>query len=185
MPRPIRNFHPGAFYHVIGRGNKKAEIFHEPADFETFLNQLLVFKTKYTISVYHYALMPNHVHLLLRPNETNGSRFMQRLMSNYATFYNDKYSKVGHVWQGRFKNEHVKTDAYLIACGNYIEMNPVRAGLADSPDKWEYTSFHHYARGAWNPILDTDPLFETLNSDVDRRRMIYRDRLVMTRQEGV
>ena len=182
MPRPPRQMSADGFYHVVSRGNKKAEIFHEATDFEVFMRHLLRCKRDYGISIFHYALMPNHIHLIFKPNDdTTGSRFMQKLKSGFALYYLAKYSTVGHVWQGRFKSHHIRNDAYLVAAGNYVEMNPVRAGLVPKPGDWPYSSFHHYAKGAIDPILETNPLFYDLGRSATERRKAYARLLMRTR----
>jgi putative transposase len=181
MPRKPRNLAAESLYHVVSRGNRKLEIFHDLADYSAFLGYLLRFKAEFGISIFHYVLMPNHIHLLLRPIGGDCSEFMRRLKKTYADYYNFKYAKIGHVWQGRFKSSPIDTDAYLLACGNYIEMNPVRAGLAAQPDQWPYSSFHHYAEGRWDPIVEDSPFYSNLGENIEKRMITYKNQLNTTR----
>lgn len=181
MPRPPRSFHAEGFYHVTSRGNKHAEIFHDRLDYEEFLRGLLRHKAHFNVSIFHYCLMPNHIHILLQPHGEDGSKFMQKLKSEYAMRYCRKYGHKGHVWQGRFHNEIIASDACLLACGNYIEMNPVRAKLVDEPNQWPYSSFHHYALGKADKLIDEDPLYQMFGKDKEEKQAAYRCQLSRTR----
>jgi len=183
MPRVSRRdiIVPGGTYHVIARGNDKAEIFHDEGDYRRYLSVLRVSKAPQGVSVYHYALMPNHVHLLVRVADKGLSAFMQTVQTAYAKHYCLRYGRVGHVWQGRFKSILIESDAHLFACGNYIEMNPVRAGFAPAPEAWPYSSYRVYAFGHADPLVDIDPFFSGLHEDEERRRVLYRDMLSKTR----
>lgn len=181
MPRSPRDFHTEGYYHVINRGNARAKVFHDEQDYRIFLRILLKYKLEHDVSIFHYCPMPNHFHLLLRLQNEEGSLFMQKVASAYATHYCNKYEHKGHVWQGRFKSERITSDAYLLACGNYIEMNPVRAGLVRDPSDWPYSSFHYYASGKANPLITENPLFGTFGKSKGERRSIYRAQLSKTR----
>jgi putative transposase len=125
--------------------------------------------------------MPSHFHLLLSPDGGNGSKFMKRLKETYTAYYNAKYAKVGHVWQGRFWSSHIKTEAYLMACGNYIGMNPVRRDLAKEPGQWLYSSYRYYAEGRLDPIISPNPLYPDLGKTSKARMTAYCDQLAKTR----
>jgi putative transposase len=125
--------------------------------------------------------MPNHIHLLLKPNVDNFSACMHLIQMSYAKKYCWKYHFIGHVWQGRFRSSLIENDAYLLACGNYIEMNPVRAGLTHLPEYWEWSSHRFYAFGEANDIIDADPLYKSFGDSETSRRVFYRQTLQMTR----
>jgi hypothetical protein len=99
---------------------------------------------------------------------------------NYAKQYCQKYEFVGHVWQGRFKSMKIESDAYLLACGNYIEMNPVRAGLTDNPKDWTWSSYAYYAQGQRDDLINDDPLLEASRWNVNAR-LLYQQSLDKTR----
>ena len=176
MGRPKRQLNPESFYHVMSRGNHKAVVFHEPADFECFLKLTVRYKAELGVLIHHYVLMPNHFHMLIRPNGPSGSMFMKKLKLGYALYYSAKYAKTGHVWQGRFKSVFIDTDEYLAGCGRYIEMNPVRAFLAAKPELWPYSSARHYVVGTHDPIIDDDPTYASLGTAPDARRANYAKR---------
>lgn len=134
------------------------------------------------VSLSHYVLMPNHIHLLARAGHQGLSRFMMLVQSSYAKHYRKKYGNVGHVWQGRFKNTHVMDDPYLIACGSYIELNPVRAGLINHPEDWLHSSYRTYAYGEADSLIDLDPVYQGLSSTPKERQEIYRRLIRQTRR---
>ena len=183
MPRAPREINPEGIYHIIARGNNKSPVFHDANDYLKYLSILNEAKEQYGFSIYHYVLMPNHVHLLLQPNCEKLSLFMHDIQMNYAKSYCKKHAFVGHVWQGRFKSLPIENDAYLFACGNYIEMNPVRAKLVGLAEYWRWSSYTHYACGEENNLLNPDPLFETLGNDEATRRLAYVQLIEKTRAE--
>jgi putative transposase len=142
MPRRNRAsiVEAGGYYHVIARGNDKMTIFRDRIDFVRYGSILKMVVGEEGVVMSRFVLMPNHVHLLLKPSERGLSRCMLRIQRAYAEHFRKKYDHVGHVWQGRYKSLPILTDAYLSACGDYIEMNPVRAGLVNRPEAWPYSS---------------------------------------------
>ncbi|WKZ29671.1 MAG: transposase [Patescibacteria group bacterium] len=180
MPRALRNYVvvPDGIYHVIVRGNNKMRVFHDADDYDAYLKYLLNAAKDHRVTIYHYVLMPNHVHILAKPT-SDLSSFMHAVQMPFAKRYCKKYKFVGHVWQGRFKSLIVATDPYLFACGNYIEMNPVRAKLVASPEKWHYSSYGVYAFGETDPLVTVDPFYETLGATDLERQSAYQ-RLVST-----
>jgi putative transposase len=127
MPRPPRIDFPDAVYHVTSRGNGHADIFLCDEDRARFLTQLAHHLRQCGVTLYAFALMQNHVHLLCRTPRANLSRFMQRLLSSYALYSRYKHRRPGHLFQGRFKAKLVEDDVYLLAVRDrYIHLNPVK-----------------------------------------------------------
>lgn len=171
----------GETYHLIARGNNRMRLFRSREDYEAYLELLDGYARLCGVRIYHYVLMPNHVHLLVRPSEGGLSAFMQAVQCAYAKRYNKREKHVGHVWQGRFKSLIVGSDAYLLACGNYIEMNPVRAKLAAHPGDWPYSSYLTYARGRHDTLVTVDPFYPSLGKTNEERERCYRDLIAKTR----
>ena len=146
-----------------------------------YRNSLLELKRLYPVLLHHYALMPNHVHLLMTPMGEGLSEFMKILQNRFAKRFCSLYAFRGHVWQGRFKQRHIKSDADLFACGNYIEMNPVRAGLCLSPDIWSYSSYRYYAFGDHDPLVDDDPFYAMMGRNLAERQRAYCELVDKTR----
>ena len=165
MPRGKRLVIENACYHIMHRGNQKQSIFLERVDFEKYLEILLHYKRKYKFKLYAYCIMPNHVHLI---NETakigDLSKIIQGLSLTYTLWFNKKYKKVGHLWQGRYKNMIILKDKYFIDCLNYVECNPVRAGLASSPADYNWSSWRNRTFNKKEILLDPLPVL-LLESD--------------------
>lgn len=142
MPRISRVFVDYACYHIITRGNQKQIVFKDANDFRNYLIMLRKALKKYSIPIYAYCLMPNHTHLLIEPKcLSDMSKSMHWINRGYAAYFNAKYEKVGHVWQGRFKSKPILKGQYLINCASYIENNPVRANLVEDPLSYQWSSY--------------------------------------------
>jgi len=103
MARKPRIDFPGAFYHVIVRGNQRATIFHDPADYTAYLARLERYRCRDGVTLHAYVLMTNHVHLLLETGAHPLARTMQTLQFTYSQYSNRRYHKTGHVFQGRYQ----------------------------------------------------------------------------------
>ena len=100
---------------------------------------------KYCVDVLAYCLMPNHCHLILKQNESNGiSNFMRNVQNSYSHFFNIRHNRQGPLWAGKFKNVLCESNEQLLHLSRYIHLNPVTAHLTDKPENWAATSFHEY-----------------------------------------
>ncbi len=149
------NFAPGEFFHIYNRGNDKRQIFHDNHDYHYFLKLLYLSNSennfairdidgdiycidrgKQLIDIGAYCAMPNHFHLLITPLEESGlSKFMQKLSTGISMYYNNKYSRSGSLFQGRFKAEHASEDTYLKYLFSYIHLNPIKLIQKDWKEK--------------------------------------------------
>ncbi|MBW2599856.1 MAG: transposase [Deltaproteobacteria bacterium] len=153
MPRIARGLADGFVYHVINRGNGRQEIFHKDGDYQAFVNLMIEAKTRYSIKMLAYCLMPNHFHMVLIPLRAEDlSRCMQWLMTSHVRRYHTHYGTSGHVWQGRFKSFIIQNDSHLLTVLRYVEGNPVRAGLVDSAKDWLWSS-HKETSGVKSCLL--------------------------------
>jgi len=168
MARPLRIKYEGALYHITARGNEKKRIFREKADYGKFIDTLFKNKKRYGIILYGYVLMPNHYHLLIETPQANLSRFMHNLQTTYTIFFNLKYNRVGHLFQGRYKALLVDKDNYLIELIRYIHLNPVRAQIVDHPERYMWSSYREYVGTATN----IDPDFVLSYFDKTRAKAI-------------
>lgn len=155
MARRPRVYYPGAFYHVIARGNRRQRIFEQEADFKIYLSYLSEYKNKYSFFLYAYALMRNHVHLLVEVQEVSLSKIMQVLQFRYTRYFNRRYGQVGHLFQGRYKAILCDRDAYLLELVRYIHLNPVRVGLVKLPEEYLWTSHLSYVGKRGDDIVDS------------------------------
>lgn len=182
MSKTHRIFVKGVPYHVICRGSGRSVVFRDPSDYGTYMRILFEAKRKFGVLIHHYVLMPNHVHLIACTTSDNGSAFMRFLNLSYSKYSCKKRRKIGHVWKNRFKNIPIESEPYLLACGNYIEMNPVRAGLVATADKWPYSSFGHYAEGKTDVAIDDSPLYACFGKTIIERCVAYRKWIGTTRR---
>jgi len=116
------------------------QIFLDDGDYKHFVYLLGDIIEEFGIECWNYCLMPNHYHATLRPTQPNLSEAMRRLNSIYAQWWNRRHERVGHVFQGRFKDQVVQREGYLTALCRYIALNPVRANLATRPEDWAWSS---------------------------------------------
>jgi len=169
MPRHRRIKTDQLIYHVISRGNNKMTIFHDDRDYKSYLNILMRYKEKMPFALYHYCLMNNHVHLLLRP-QCDISWLMHGINLSYAQYFKRRYSHIGHFWQDRFKSHIVSQDSYLLQCARYIETNPCRIVPARSLDRYPYSSYRFYACGQDSDLITQNPLYNNFGlTDTERR----------------
>lgn len=129
----------------MARGNGRMRIFLDEADYRHFVYVLGDVVEAFAIECWNYCLMPNHYHATLQPTRPNLSEAIRQLNSIYAQWWNRRHGRVGHVFQGRFKDQVVDREAYLLTLSRYVVMNPVRAGLVDRPEEWPWSSYRSTA----------------------------------------
>jgi len=134
MARPLRIQYPGAVYHVACRGNDRKNIFRSDDDRRVFLQMLSRSLDIYSVSLYAYVLMDNHFHVLVETPLGNLSEFMRHFNITYTGYFNRRYNRVGHLYQGRYKSILVEKDAYLSVLSRYIHLNPVRVEAIQNYD---------------------------------------------------
>jgi putative transposase len=174
MARPERLTLPHYPHHIVQRGHNRQVVFAEPQDYTGYLQSLEELKNEYGVKVYAFCLMTNHVHLLLSPSDEQGiSKVMKHLAGRQTRRHNTLERRTGSLWEGRFKSSLVDTDAYLLACYRYIELNPVRARMADAPEHypWSSCSLRFQAETSW---LDEHPCYIALGADPAERAHRYR-----------
>ena len=154
MPKPPRICIPGIPLHIVQRGNDRQDCFRQRGDYLRYLGFLAKSAQKYEARVHAYVLMTNHVHLLMTPgHKDSASKMMQNLGRCYVLAFNRIHERTGTLWEGRFRSYPVATENYLFACYRYIELNPVRAGMVESPEEYPWSSFRTNALGAPNAIV--------------------------------
>jgi len=141
MARPLRLEFAGALYHVTSRGDHRDKIYLDDTDRRTFLDLLgkEVFQQRWLC--YAYCLMDNHYHVLIETPEPNLVRGMRRLNGVYTQSFNRRHGRVGHVFQGRYKAILVDKENYLLELCRYMVLNPVRAKIATTAEKWPWSSY--------------------------------------------
>ena len=151
MARKPRVEFVGAFYHVIARGNRRETVFHDAGDSAAYLARLERYRQRDGLACYAYVLMSNHLHLLVETGAVPLSRTMQTLQFTYTQYYNRRYGKTGHLFQGRYQAILCDRDAYLLELVRYLHLNPAR--LRQPQDPWRYPwSSHRAYLGAGTPV---------------------------------
>jgi putative transposase len=175
MARKPRIVCPGLPHHVIQRGNNRSAIFFDDSDYHAYMNWLGEALQQYGCKLHAYVLMTNHVHLLLTPDsESSISMVLQSLGRRYVRYINSVYSRTGTLWEGRYKSSVVQSERYLLTCYRYIELNPVRAGMVETPEKYSWSSYIHNGLGQNNKYLDEHGEYLRLGVNKEERCRAYR-----------
>ena len=141
MARPLRLEFAGALYHVTSRGDRREDIFHDDIDRTLWLATLAQCCERFNWAVHAWCQMSNHYHVVIETAEGNLSAGMRQLNGVYTQTYNRRHGRVGHVFQGRYKAILVDRDSYLLELLRYVVLNPVRAGMVESPSAWPWSSY--------------------------------------------
>lgn len=158
MPRQARKISSSGFYHLIQRGIGKQIIFEDNYDYGYFLKLLARIKQDNSFELHAYCLMENHFHLLIRTSQSI-SEIMRKLSSEYASYYNKKYGRTGHLFQDRFKSEVVENREYYFTVIRYIINNPVNAHIS-SVENHRWSSYWDYRRSS--KLTDTHLLLKMI-----------------------
>lgn len=140
----------------MARGVDGREIFADREDREKFLLTLGRVARESSATLLAYCLMGNHFHLALKTRTVPLSAFMQRILTSHSLSFNRKYGRTGHLFQARYKAVLCLDQAYLACLIRYIHMNPVRAGLAATPDRWPWSSYWEYRRQGRDGLIDAE-----------------------------
>lgn len=140
MPRLARVILPNIPYHVTQRGNRREDVFFNDDDRTFYLSLLKEYCDKHFVEVWAYCLMTNHIHLILRPTTREGlQKVLKPLHMRYAQRINKREGWKGHLWQGRFFSSALD-EAYTHSAIRYVEQNPVRTKMVESPEKYAWSS---------------------------------------------
>ncbi len=174
MARLPRLTLPGYPHHVIQRGNNRQTIFSSTADYQMLLGLIEENARKFGVSLHAYVLMGNHFHLLLTPESLDGlPRMMQAVGRRYVRYFNDSQLRTGTLWEGRYRSTLIQTDAYLLACMAYIDLNPVRAGLVVEARDYPWSSHGRYIGLRNDKSVTPHPLYWTLGNTPFAREVAY------------
>ncbi len=180
--RDYKEFASGSIVHVYNRGNNKEKIFFDEQDYRAFLFRLglaLGFNEKELSShslismpysriritntnkddfrLHSFCLMPNHFHLLIEQRKDNSiSMLVLKICTSYAKYINKKYSRVGHIFQDKFKSVIIEDDPQLMWVSAYIHMNPVKDRLVKHPRDYKWSSYNDFTEKRNLNIVHTD-----------------------------
>jgi len=173
MARLARTIIPGQAMHVMVRGNNREILFFNDADRRIYLDWLREAAKQFGSAVHAFALMPNHVHLLMTPQNVDSlAKTMQSLGRRYAQYFNQQHHRSGTIWEGRYRSSLIDPD-YFLRCQRYIELNPVRTGFESSPQDSTWTSFASHIGGNAEPWLVDHQHFWSLGNTPFERQMAW------------
>jgi len=179
MPRAPRLAVPGGTVHVVARCNNQEFYFTTPEDCALLLTHLRQMLRTYTVTLYAYTLMANHVHLLLQaPTRDALGRPMRWFMTETAKAFHRRRGRRGHFWERRYRACLVEDDVYALAALRYLDRNPVRAGLVADPATYRWSSCAAYALGVSNALVTVHPSYLALSPYPKVRQRHYRTLLL-------
>lgn len=165
MPRIARVVAPGYPHHITQRGNYQQNVFEDENDFKQYLFWLKEYSTKYYLRIWAYCLMINHVHFVCIPDRADSlSKTFNTLHMRYSQYFNAKKKVKGHLWQGWFFS-CMLDEKHLYSAIRYIENNPVRANIVNSPEKYRWSSTAGHIRKSNDLVLSGDCYLESKVKD--------------------
>lgn len=166
---------PGMPHHIFLQGNNRQDVFCDEEDYRAYLEWLREAARQYGVDIHAYVLLRNRVCLLATPSGQTGlARMMQWIGRHYVPYFNTKYGRSGTLWEGRFKTSVVDPDS-LMSCCCFMEMMPVKSGLADTPEAYEWSSYRHHAGIAPSPLVRDHAVYWELGNTPFGREMAYRE----------
>ena len=172
LPRLIVPHQP---HHIVQHGNDRQPIFREPEDYQRFLGWLRDSARQYKVAIHAYVLTPAQLQLLATPSDEEGlAQAMQRVGRYYVPWYNAKYARSGSLFQGRFKTSVIDAAAYFLQCSLYIELAPVRAGLATEALAYPWSSHAHHAGVSLDAAITDHASYWALGNTPFQREALYK-----------
>jgi len=157
------------------RGVDRQPVFFSDDDSRFYLDWLDEYASNRDIALHAYCLMTNHVHLVLTaPSLSALSGLMQDMGRRYVQYINYTYRRSGGLWQGRYKSSYVQSERYLLSCMRYVELNPVRAEMVQSPGEYRWSSYRANALGAADRLLTPSDQYLDMGSTAEARQQAYR-----------
>lgn len=172
MPRKARVIVPDTPHHIVQRGHNRSAVFVGDQGYQYYLDNMTELKTELEVKVYAWCLMTNHVHLILDPgrNPKSIGLLMRRLAGRQTRYVNKREKRTGSLWEGRYKASPIQTDAYLMECGRYVELNPVRAAMVVRAEDYPWSSYRAKVELETSAILDADPCYQKLKHPGEQYR---------------
>jgi putative transposase len=176
MGRPLRVEYLGALYHITSRGNERGVIFQDNRDRQTFLDIISDYHERFGILIHGYVLMDNHYHLIIETPKGNLLKVMHGINSRYTGYFNRKYGRVGHLFQGRYRAIIVDKDRYLVELSRYIHLNPVRAAIVEKPEQYLWSSYRSYiGKGKEEDWVEYAWILSQFGKERGKARTLYRE----------
>lgn len=160
MARIARVIAAGIPHHVTQRGNRRMQTFFGEDDYRSYISLLAEWCRKCQVNIWAYCLMPNHVHLIAVPATEDALRCgIGEAHRRYSRMINFRQNWRGHLWQGRFASFPMD-ETYLLAAARYVEMNPVKAGIAEDAAAWPWSSARAHLAATDDKLVTVAPLLE-------------------------
>lgn len=176
MGRAKRILYDVAVYHIVQRRHNKDRLFKNVKDYKVFKDFIRKYKEKFIFDIYHYCIMSNHFHILLKVhNGITLPRIMHGITQSYSYYYRKIYKRIGYVYQNRYKSFLVEDDSYLLECGRYIERNPLRAEIVKDLSQYYWSSYNFYAKSRPDDIITENPLYKDMGKTSEERQCHYCD----------
>jgi REP-associated tyrosine transposase len=161
MPRRPRIVYDNSTVHIMQRGNNRSTCFFTDDDYVFYLAQLAQACREHRVDLHAYVLLPNRVNLLLSASDGQApSRVMKQVGQRYVQFINRTYQRSGTLWEGRFRSCIVNEKNYILGCQRYVEMSPVRAGIAAKPGDYRWSSYRANAGDEESTLLTSHPFLQ-------------------------
>lgn len=173
MARTARKRSDSGMYHIILRGINRQNIFEDGEDRYKFLEIIRYFKDQSNYELYSYCLMDNHIHILMKEVGDSISLIIKRISSTYVQWYNNKYDRIGHLFQERFKSEPVEDEKYFLTVLRYIHQNPIKAGININPMDPKWTSYYEYISEP--TFINTDFGLKILSPNRDKAINLFKE----------
>jgi len=179
MPRKAREniIAPGTLYHIVARGNNERRIFRDIRDYRKLLIIIKKTKEKFPFFLYTFNFIPNHYHMEIETQDVPISKIMHNINFLYASYFHYRYKTSGHLFQDRFYSSLIDKESYFWEVARYIDLNSVRAGLAEKPENYRWSSYPIYYqkeyKGELIKLIDRDRFLEYGGDDLKKSRLIY------------
>jgi len=177
MPRQARLDAPGTLHHVMMRGIERADIFSDDKDREHFLSKVGEIGKATETRILAWALMDNHVHMLLFSGSSGLPRFMRRLLTGYAVWFNRRHQRSGHLFQNRYKSIVCDEETYLLELIRYIHLNPLRAFVVkniEELDRYPWSGHGVLIGKSKNPWQEREYILKQFNEERGKAIRAYR-----------
>lgn len=179
MPRQKRIWFPGAFYHVMSRGNRRTTLFKGTADYMNFLEYIKKAKELYNFKIHSICLMTNHFHISIETKDVELWKIMHRILHPYSMEFNRKYDFSGHLFESRYTSCLIEDDSYFLEVSRYIHLNPVKAQIVTKPQDYRYSSYDLFVsdhqdrkdkvKMVLSELTDTSKILGLFNNDPRER----------------
>ncbi len=174
MPRKARDFVEGGIYHVFNRGNNRRTLFEEKVDFDCFKATLHEGQKRENVKIFHYCLMNNHFHFLIKGEERESvPKFMHWVQLGYARYFKKKHETTGHIFEERYRSPRIAVESYYLQCGRYIERNPVSAKMVVDAEDYPYSSAGYYVSGNRDSLITENLCYKAMGKTQAKRQINY------------